>query len=280
MAAYTSVFLNRKGGVGKTSMTFHLAGTLAKAGARVLLLDMDPQASLTQGFFGPEWTECVPAEKTIAALFGDDFVPDPAALIVATGVTGVSLLPGSEHLNRYNLPEPEGDPRQTALRDLLGDVREGFDEVLIDCPPNLCLCSWAALAAGDGVVVPVQPEDFGAQGLKKVQESVASARAAVNPRLALLGYVVTLFNKALAVHGAYANQLRAMYGPLVFEAPMPLVKDFKEAVMMRQPVALYKPRGAAAKAMSALADELRTRARAAGSYQAPTAAPRPEKEVA
>jgi len=265
MAAYTSVFLNRKGGVGKTSMTFHLAGTLAKAGARVLLLDLDPQASLTQGFFGPEWTESMPAERTMAALFGDDFVPDPAGLIVTTGVAGIVLLPGSEHLNRYNLPEPEGDPRQTALRDLIAEVRDRFDHVLIDCPPNLCLCSWAALAAGDGVVVPVQPEDFGAQGLKKVRESVAAARAEVNPSLSMLGYVVTLYNKALAVHAAYAEQLRAMYGPLVFDATMPLMKDFKEAVTMRLPVAQYKPRGAASKAMTALAEELR--ARAAGTFE-------------
>jgi chromosome partitioning protein len=260
MAAFTFVFLNRKGGVGKTSSTFHLGGTLARSGRRVLLLDADPQASLTQGFFGPEWTEGVPPGNTVAALFGDDYIPDPAGLIVPTGVVGVDLLPGSEHLNRFNLPEPEGDPRQTALRDLIADVRERYDMVLIDCPPNLCLCSWAALAAGDGVVVPVQPEDFGAQGLKKVRESVLSAQAAVNPGLALLGFVVTLYNKTLAVHSAYAEQLRSMYGDLVFRNVMPQMKDFKEAVMLRKPVPQYKPRSQAAKSLAALADELVERA--------------------
>ncbi|MBV8609475.1 MAG: ParA family protein [Singulisphaera sp.] len=260
MSATTLVFLNRKGGVGKTSSTFHLAGALARSGRRVLLLDTDPQASLTQGFFGPEWTEAVPPGNTIAALFGDDFVPDPVALIVPTGIEGIHILPGSEHLNRYNLPEPEGDPRQAALRELIAEVRDTYDAILIDCPPNLCLCSWAALAAGDGVVVPVQPEDFGAQGLKKVQESVAAAQAMINPGLALLGYVITMFNKSLAVHAAYGEQLRAMYGNLVLSNIIPLAKDFKEAVVMRKPVAVYKPRSQAAKAMAALADELLARA--------------------
>ena len=161
MSAATLVFLNRKGGVGKTSTTFHLAGAFARSGRRVLLLDTDPQASLTQGFFGPEWTEAVPPGNTIAALFGEDYVPDPVGLIVPTGFAGIDILPGSEHLNRFNLPGPEGDPRQTSLRDLIAEVRDAYDAILIDCPPNLCLCSWSALAAGDGVVVPVQPEDFG-----------------------------------------------------------------------------------------------------------------------
>ena len=100
---------------------------------------------------------------------------------------------------------------------------------------------------------------YGAQGVAAIQDAIDHVRAGANPRLVVLGFLLTMFHKALAVHAGYATDLRAIYGDDVFESVVPLAKDFKEAVMLRKPVVAYKPRSAAAKAIDALADELLAR---------------------
>lgn len=264
----TIALLNRKGGCGKTSACHHLAGAYAKNGRRVLLIDMDPQASLTQGIFGPQATEAMPKRRTVAALFDDRLDPEPAELIVSTPLDGVMLAPGSNHLDDYNVPRPhEAGERQHALRRFLADAGDVADIALIDCPPNLNLCSWSALLAAGFVVVPVQAEDYGAQGIVYIQRAFDLALAKHNPRLRLAGYLVTMFNKALGIHTAYDHQLRTLYGEHVFQATIPLAKDFKEAVAARVPVTSYKPRSAAAKAIHAVADELLARVESAAARQ-------------
>ncbi len=265
----TVAMLNRKGGCGKTSTCHHLAGAFAKDGKRVLLVDMDPQASLTQGLFGPQATEALPPRATVAGLFDDAFDPDPDELIRPTQFERISIVPGSNELDDYNVPRPqETGELQLTLRRFLKEARDTFDIALIDCPPNLSLCSWAALLAADSVVVPVQAEDYGAQGIVYIQRAFDLALAQHNPRLRLAGYLVTMFNKSLGIHAAYDHQLRTLYGDQVFKATVPLAKDFKEAVAARQPVASYKPRSAAAKAVKAVADELLERVEAAQAHPA------------
>src|SRR5262249_41875921 len=158
MPAVPITLLNQKGGVGKTSTTYHLAGTLARDGRRVLALDVDPQASLTQGFFGPDFMRALPRDASIAALFGDGLPPAADQLIRPTDFAGVAIVPGSGHLTRHNVPEPQACDldQQRALCDFVAEVRDRFDVILFDCPPNLHLCSWAALVASDHLVVPLQ----------------------------------------------------------------------------------------------------------------------------
>jgi len=249
-------FLNRKGGVGKTSTVHHLAGTLARRGLRVLVVDADPQASLTQGLLGPDVAEDLDPRETIAALFDDSGLVTPRDLVRPTPFAGVSLLAGSEAAERFNDPNPwEGGLRQFVLRDALADAGEGFDLVLIDCPPHIQLWAWSALVAAQGVVVPLQAEDYGAQGLKSIRRTIAHVQAEGNPGLALVGYLVTMFNKSLSVHMTYEAYLRELHGDDAFRAVVPLAKDFKEAVTLRKPVVEHKPRSAASKAIAALADE-------------------------
>ena len=134
------------------------------------------------------------------------------------------------------------------MRDFLNEVRDGFDLTLIDCPPNLHLCSWAALVASNFLIVPLSPEDYGAQGIIDVQESVTLVQAGPNPALRLLGFLITMHDKRLGIHTAYETLLREMYGSDVFASPFPLAKDFKEAVASRMPISHYKPKSAPAKA--------------------------------
>lgn len=249
--------LNQKGGVGKTSTTHHLAGTLAQIGQRVLVVDNDPQASLTQGFLGPQATRLIPGNQTVAEIYSG-MEPFPEQVIRPTGIEGIDLIAGSKLAARYNVPEAHlaGYELQTAMREFLGLVRDRYGIILIDCPPNLHLCSWAALAASDYLIVPLQAEDYGAQGIIEVQESIDLVTSMVNPGLELLGYLLTMFNPRLGIHQLYEGTLRASYGSMVFRTTIPIATDYKEAIASRKPISHHKTKGAAAKAIKALASEV------------------------
>ena len=124
MAAVAIVLLNQKGGVGKTSTCHHLAGTLAKMGRRVLLLDNDPQGSLTQGLMGPDATRDLDPFETIYALYHSG--ADPKQVTRPTGFEGIDLIPGNEMVTEYNTPRPHltaHHDHQFALREAVGAVR-------------------------------------------------------------------------------------------------------------------------------------------------------------
>ena len=261
--------LNQKGGVGKTSTCHHLAGAFSRLGLKTLLVDNDPQSSLTQGFLGPDATRALDPSSTIAAVYRGD-MPFPGALVVPSGVEGVDLVPGSRASADFNVPRPGDAPAgsQFGLDEFLRSTC-GYDLALIDCPPNLHLCSWAALVASDSLAVPLQPEDYGAQGLADVLESFESARQ-VNPRLSLLGFILGRVEGRRTIHRYYEERLRKLYGAEVFESRVPAAAAFVEAIAARMPVEMYRPRSAAAVATRALALEFLSRA----------GVPRPEPEAA
>ena len=167
-------------------------------------------------------------------------------------------MPGSAHLTRHNTPEPwEADAdQQFALREFVAEVRDRFDVILLDNPPNLGLCAWASLTAADYLVVPLQAEDFGSQGIAAILDCVDAVQAGPNPHLKLAGYLLTMFNPRLGIHKAYEEMLRQLYGAEVMTTTIPIGTDFKEAVASRKPIAVYKPRGTSSKAITAMADEL------------------------
>jgi chromosome partitioning protein len=255
MSAPCICVLNRKGGTGKSSTCFHTSHALAKRGRRVLLIDLDPQANLSEGLLGAQ-VEGLPPDQTVAALYSDSFVPDPRSLIVSTAVEGVDLLPGSEAMEDYSDPRPAGHRSERVLREFVDEVRGDYGVILLDCPPALALASWSAMVAADSILTPLIPEDFGAQGLKKINRALALVRAEANPGLRLLGYLVGQYNPKLAIHAAYVEQLRAAYGDLVLTTTIPIAADYKMAVTAGKPVGVLKPRSAAAKAIDALAAEL------------------------
>jgi chromosome partitioning protein len=145
------------------------------------------------------------------------------------------------------------------LREFLALVRANSDIVLIDCPPNLHACSWAAMAAADALLVPVQPENFGSQGTVDVLESAAAVRSVINPDLGPAWFVVSMLQARRAIHQAFVDGLRAGHGDAVFRNSIPEAVDFVEAVVALKPLCFHKPRGAAAKAVKAVAEELLAR---------------------
>lgn len=258
---FVVTFLNRKGGVGKTSTCHHIGGVLAKAGNRVLLLDMDPQVSLTQGLLGARTALSLVREETLACLFDDHLNPDPVRIIRPTAFAGLFIAPGSTALNRYDHPEPTapgatGGQLAFALREFVDEVRGQYDAILIDCRPTLNLLSFSTLLAADGIVVPLTPEDYGSMGIPHVLQLVRRAQEKYNQNLRLYGYLLTMTRKRLGIHATYTRQLRTHYATDLFTATIPDLKDYKEAITLQQPISFYKPRTPACAAAEAVAVEL------------------------
>jgi chromosome partitioning protein len=186
MLTNTICFINQKGGCGKSSSCFHLAGHFATRGLRVLVIDADPQGSLSQGFFGSAAIEQLPSRETLAAVFTEDEIASPERLIMPTQFERISVVRANAQLAKHNVPEPENTGmKQFALASFLETVL-GFDLILMDCPPNLYLCSWNAMLASNFVVIPVPPEDFATQGLRTVHQAIEQAKL-LQPALTLLG---------------------------------------------------------------------------------------------
>ncbi len=263
----TICFINQKGGCGKSSTCFHLAGAFALQGHRVLLVDADPQGSLSQGFLGSAFVENLPAGDTLATLFDDESgFSDFAALPRPTEFDRITIVPTNQHLAQHNMPVPENQGlKQFVVRQFLEDV-SGFDLILIDCPPNLYLCSWAAMIAADFVVIPVPPEDFGTQGLRTVHQAVESVRK-LNPGLRRLGHLITRYDARLLVHQSYHEKLRTLYRDTVLKTVIPEASAFKVALACRQPVGFYSPRSPAARQTDQLGRELLNRIAAKNARQ-------------
>lgn len=259
MASIALCLINQKGGCGKSSTCFHLAGAFAASGCSVLLIDADPQGSLSQGFLGSDFVENLPANRTLAALFDEDcFFLDQQQLILNTDFEGISLVPTNQHLAKFNVPEPErGGMTQFAIREFL-EQNDHYDIVLIDCPPNLYQCSWNSMIAASYVVIPVPPEDFGTQGLRAVHQAIDNARK-LNPTLRRLGHLVTRYDKRLLVHRSYEQRLRELYKEMVLDTIIPEVSAFKVALACRQPVEYYSSKSSAAETTRDLAAEIISR---------------------
>ncbi len=254
-------FVNKKGGVGKSSCVMHLGGSLAHRGKRVLWVDVDPQASLAQGLIGPAEALGLHPRHTLAGLYDESCGTSIRQIIRRFDARpNLALIPGHDRMTHYNVPDPwTTGADQYLLRDALDEVADDFDIALLDCPPNIQACAWAALVAADFVVVPAQVEDYGVQGVSMILDSIDHAQRVANPRLRLLGFLPTMVVKTLSIHTNYTADLRAAYGSDVFDAVVPAAKDFKEAVTLRKTVIEYKPKSAASKAIEAVADELLAR---------------------
>ena len=247
----------RKGGVGRSTLLFNLAGSLAKRGMKVCICDLDPQASITQLCLSPEATDVLPPARSVCALLGDNFMGSALDLVLPTDMPGVSIIPGSNALAKFNFPEPEktGD-LQDALKESVQDLRPQFDAILFDTPPSLETLSWLPAVAADVAITPTPAEPLAVQELTHSARFLERVRWARNPRLSWLGVVLTMHQPKLAIHAAFEKQMREAYGALMFSGTVPYNVAFKEVAVARSPLAFYKPKGAPAKAIEALTTEI------------------------
>ena len=221
----------------------NLAGACAEHGGRVLVVDLDPQASVSKNFFGRDYISRLRPYQTIAALYDDGRDPDYSELIHTTNVKEISVVPSSDHLEPYDLPNPfECGEDQFAVRDLVTELREEYDLVLIDTPPNVAnLLAWGALMASDYIITPVQPEKNSTEGILDVKTRLQTAIRHGNSSLVDLGYFVNNMDARTSAHQVMAEELRQLYGSQVFNTVIHRRTEFQSTQHSYKPITHDKP---------------------------------------
>ena len=240
---------NQKGGVGKTTTTVNLGAYLAALGRRVLLVDFDPQANATTALTGEKNFD----KHIYHGILGEASYMD---VIKNSNILNYQFIPSSPDLAGALVELVTMPEREYFLRKFLNQLRHHYDYILIDLPPSLSLLTINGLVAADDVIIPVQAEYYGLQGLGQLLDTVALIRKNLRHPLVVSGAVITLYNKWERLSRDVMKNVRRHFPHKVFKVEIPRSVDLAEAPSYNKPIILYKPRSAGALAYRRLAEEI------------------------
>jgi len=226
---------NQKGGVGKSTTAVNLGAYLALAGARVLVVDLDPQGNASTGL-GLDHRQIEPSVYDV--LMGDT---DAASAIRKTPVKNLDVLPSTIDLAGAEVELVNAFSRETRLRQALGAVRYSYDLVFIDCPPSLGLLTVNALAAADELLIPIQCEYYALEGLGQLLRNVDLVRVNLNQALHIGGIVLTMYDGRTRLAEQVVQEVRKHFTDLVYQTVVPRSVRLSEAPGYGVPIALYDP---------------------------------------
>ncbi|MDV2998240.1 MAG: Sporulation initiation inhibitor protein Soj [Chroococcidiopsis sp. SAG 2025] len=236
---------NQAGGVAKSTLTYNLGYHLGQKGHRVLLVDMDPQASLTK-FMG-----LVPAQlqQTVS-----DAIVEELPLPIHKGIHGIDLAPSNRILSGAEMQLVSASMRDLRLREAIEPVQDSYDFVLIDCPPSLGLLSYISLVAATHVLVPVETHLKAFEGTDELLQTLTHVKNKANRKLQVIGFVPTRYAQQNSADrrtlGAIAEQLSS-WGKIF--PPIPRATAFVDATEDRVPLAIYEPKHPAVAILDQLA---------------------------
>lgn len=242
------VFVNQKGGVGKTTSAINIGAALAALGRKTLLVDFDPQGNLTSGIGGPTG-----ARGVYQVLSGLANLED---VIVETRVPNLSLAPSNIDLSGATVELVDKPDRNEYLKRALATVSDRYEFILIDCPPSLGVLTLNGLNAADEVVIPLQCEYFALEGLSLILQTVGLVQKSMNPHLKVSGILLTMYDGRTRLSQEVVRQVTEYFKDRVFRTIVPRNVRLSEAPSHGLPVNLYDPACIGTRSYDALAREL------------------------
>jgi chromosome partitioning protein len=228
---------NNKGGVGKTTICLCLAGALVEMGRKVLLVDMDQQGSLSSSFLSA--LDDLPCALSDVLL--DDSTPMSEA-IQKTKFTGIDIVPANLSLGKIENELLSERDAHYYLADKLDEIRGKYDLVLIDSPPNLGLATWSVLTASDGVIIPLEAQDYSVKGTGIVHGLIRKVRRRANPKLRILGYIINRYDGRRRIEQDFRAMIERHLGEKVFKQTLKDSVKYVEAVTLGKPITYLAPK--------------------------------------
>ena len=251
---------NQKGGVAKTTTTYNLGVGLARAGKRVLLLDIDPQGNLTycMGYRDADSMGCTLATVMDQVAQGKDVHPGKEICPYEESGAKLDLIPGNIELAGLEVFLVNVMSRELVLRQYLDEIRDGYDYILIDCPPSLGMLTLNAFAASDSVLVPVHAAYLSLKGMEQLIANIGMAKKRLNPRLEIEGILFTMVNNRTNCSRELIALLREEYGDEVCVFSHTIPQSVKAVEISQKGVSIFvhDPKGKVAAAYQGLTEEV------------------------
>ncbi len=242
--------VNQKGGVGKTTTSINVGAFLAHMGKTVLLVDLDPQANATSGL-GVDYRAV--QSGVYHCLMKEAHMRD---IVKNTGIKGYRVAPSTPDLAGANVELVTAERREYRLADALQEVRNGYDYILIDCPPSLGILTINGLIASDEVLIPVQAEYYALEGLGQLVNTINLIKEHIKPELKVLGTALTMFDNRNRLSTEVMHELYKFFPDKIFRSVIPRTVRLAEAPSFGKTILEYDPGSKASTAYHRLAKEI------------------------
>ena len=249
--------VNQKGGTGKTTTTENIGIGLVNEGKKVLLIDMDPQGSLTISLGYPRPDEMYPTLSDVLEKVIRENLENPKEGIINQR-EGVDLMPGNIELSGLEVSLVNIMSRETILKRYLDEIKKEYDYILLDCMSSLGMVTMNALVAADSVLIPVQAQYLSAKGLEQLLQTVSKVRRQINPKLKIDGIVLTMVDKRTNYAKEISALVRNVYGGniKVFKTDIPHSVRAAEISAEGKSIFEHDPKGKVAEAYRELTKEV------------------------